>query len=82
MGKSNFQFPGIFVRGSAKNDCFEQPDAGKILPDKFENFIFRPRRNFFPKPSQTYPKTPPKYAQTSPNMSQNSRKSDPNMTKK
>ena len=43
---------------------------------------FRPRRNFFPKPSQIHQKTSPEYAQASPNMSQTSRKSDPDKTKK
>ena len=44
--------------------------------------VFRPRRNFFPKPSQIHLKASPEYVQASPNMSQTSRKSDPDMTKK
>ena len=44
--------------------------------------VVRPRRNFFPKPSQIHPKTSPEHVQASPNMSQTSRKSEPDMTKK
>ena len=44
--------------------------------------IFRPRRTFFPKPSETHLKTSPNHSQTHPKTSQNSRKSDPDPTKK
>ena len=40
MGTPNSEFYGMFAQGSAKNASFEQPDSGKILPDKSDNFHF------------------------------------------
>ena len=48
MENINIKVPCIFIRGSATNDCYEQPDAGKILPDKSENSSFSTSSDFFP----------------------------------
>ena len=65
----NFKFPGISVRGSAKNDCYEQPDAGKMLPDIFENFYFHDFPTFvqdYPKPIRKGLQSMPKHLPTCP----------------
>ena len=44
-----FDFSIILVRGPAKNVSFEQPDSGKILPVKSDNFHFSVFSGLFPR---------------------------------
>ena len=58
------------------------PTQEKYSRSVLKILIFGPRRTFFPKPSQTHPKTSPNHSQTLPKTSQNWRKNDPDPTKK
>ena len=66
------------VRESAKNTCFERPDAGKILPDKSENLEFPTSSELFlgnlPNPSENVPTALPNTSQDIPKIT----KTDPN----
>ena len=65
----------MLVREPAKNNCFERPDSGKILPDKSENFDF-------PTSSDIFSKTIPNLSKNIPRPLPDTSQDIPKFTKK